>query len=72
LAFFLDNINVAFGDEIFQQSDGISIGINCAPLLADLSLYSYEAELVQKLLRDKNKNLLCPLTIHIDILVMSY
>ena len=29
----------------------------CAPLLADLFLYSYEAEFVQKLLRDKNKKL---------------
>jgi hypothetical protein len=33
------------------------MGTNCAPLLADLFLYSYEAEFVQKLLRDNNKNL---------------
>jgi hypothetical protein len=30
---------------------------NCAPLLADLFLYSYEAEFVQKLLWDNNKEL---------------
>jgi hypothetical protein len=30
---------------------------NCAPLLADLFLYSYEAEFVQKLLHEKNKPL---------------
>ena len=30
---------------------------NCAPLLADLFLHSYEAEFVQKLLRDNNKKL---------------
>ena len=30
----------------------IPMGTNCAPLLADLFLYSYEAEFVQKLLRD--------------------
>jgi len=27
------------------------MGTNCAPLLADLVLYSYEAEFVQELLR---------------------
>ena len=31
------------------------MGTNCAPLLAGLFLYSYEAEFVQKLLRDKNQ-----------------
>jgi hypothetical protein len=29
----------------------------CAPLLADIFSYSYEAEFVQKLLQDKNKGL---------------
>ena len=33
------------------------MGTNCAPLLADLFLHSYEAEFVQKLLRDNNKKL---------------
>jgi hypothetical protein len=33
------------------------MGTNCAPLLADIFLYSYEAEFVQKLLRDNNKKL---------------
>jgi hypothetical protein len=33
------------------------MGTNCAPLLAGLFLYSYEAEFVQKLLRDNNKKL---------------
>ena len=31
------------------------MGTNCAPLLADLFLYSYEAEFVQKLLSNKQK-----------------
>jgi hypothetical protein len=31
------------------------MGTNCALLLADVFLYSYEAEFVQKLLRDNNK-----------------
>jgi hypothetical protein len=32
------------------------MGTNCAPLLADLFLYSYDAEFVQKLLQDNNNN----------------
>ena len=31
------------------------MGTNCAPLLADLFLYSYEAEFIQNLLKDKTK-----------------
>jgi hypothetical protein len=37
---------LVFGDQVFQQSVGIPMGTNCAPLLADLFLYSYEAEFV--------------------------
>jgi hypothetical protein len=54
--FLVDNIYVVFGDQGFQQSVGIPMGTNCAPLLADLFLFSYEAEYVQKLLQDNNKN----------------
>jgi hypothetical protein len=57
LGFLVDNIFVVFGDQVFQQSIGIPMGTNSAPLLADLFLYSYEAEFVQKLLQDNNKKL---------------
>ena len=57
LEFLIDNIFVVFGDQVFQQSVGIPMGTNCAPLLADLFLYSYEAEFIQKLLREKKKSL---------------
>ena len=57
LGFLVDNIYVVFGDQVFQQTVGIPMGTNCAPLLAHLFLYSYEAEFVQKLLRDNNKKL---------------
>ena len=33
------------------------MGNNCAPLLADLFLYSYEVEFIQKLLHEKKKSL---------------
>jgi hypothetical protein len=57
LGFLVDNIYVVFGEQVFQQSVSIPMDTNCAPLLADLFLYSYEAEFVQKLLRDNNKKL---------------
>ena len=56
LGFLVDNIYVVFGDQVFQQTVGIPMGTNCAPLLADLFLYSYEGEFVQKLLRDTGNN----------------
>ena len=42
--FLVDNIFVAFAGKVFQQIVGIPMGTNCAPLLADIFLYSYEAE----------------------------
>ena len=35
LEFFIDNICVSFGGALFQQVVGISLGTNCAPLLAE-------------------------------------
>ena len=40
----IDNIFVKFGGCLFRQVIGIPMGTNCAPLLADLFLYSYESE----------------------------
>ena len=40
----VDNMFVKFSSKIFQQIVGIPMGTNCAPLLADLFLYSYESE----------------------------
>ena len=34
--FLIDNIFVKFGGQVFQQSVGIPMGTNCAPLLANL------------------------------------
>jgi hypothetical protein len=41
LEFFIDNISVVVGSQVFHQSDGIPMCTNCAPLLANLFLYSY-------------------------------
>ena len=47
LEFLIDNIFVVFPGKVFQQIVGIPIGTNCAPLLTDIFLYSYEAEFIQ-------------------------
>ena len=44
IEFLIDNIFVQFGGRLFRQMIGIPMGTNCAPLLADLFLYSYENE----------------------------
>ena len=56
LEFLVDNILVVFGAKVFQQIAGIPMGTNCAPLLADIFLYSYEAEFIQSLLSTEKKN----------------
>jgi hypothetical protein len=57
LEFLIYNIFVFFGGRIFQQTVGIPMGTNCAPLLADLLLYSYEADFIQGLLKKNEKKL---------------
>ena len=56
LNFLIDNVFVQFGGQLFQQTVGIPMGTNCAPLLADLFLYSYEAEFIDGL-KKKDKKL---------------
>jgi hypothetical protein len=57
LEFLIDNIFVMFGGRVFQQTVGIPMGTNCAPLLADLFLYSYEADFIQGLLKKNEKKI---------------
>ena len=57
LEFLVDNIFVVFPGKVFQQTVGIPMGTNCAPLLAEIFLYSYEAAFVQSLLSTGKKHL---------------
>jgi hypothetical protein len=57
LEFLIDYIFVMFGGRVFQQTVGIPMGTNCAPLLADLVLYSYEADFIQGILKKNEKKL---------------
>ena len=53
--FLIDNIFVECGGEVFQQVIGIPMGTNCAPLLADIFLYSYD--FIQTLIRSGKRHL---------------
>jgi hypothetical protein len=44
LEFLIDSTFVIFGGRVFQQTVGLPMCTNCAPLLVDLFLYSYEAD----------------------------
>ena len=57
LEFLIDNIYVEFGGLVFQQVVGIPMGTNCALLLADLFLYSYEADFIQGLIKSDKRHL---------------
>ena len=58
IEFLVDNIYVRFGGQRFRQMVGIPMGTNCAPLLADLFLYSYENEFLDKLIKEGKRSLL--------------
>ena len=46
LEFLIDNIFAMFGGCVFQQTVGIPLSTNCVPPLANLFLYSYEADFI--------------------------
>ena len=57
IGFLIDNIFVQFGERLFRQVIGIPMGTNCAPLLADLFLYSYENEFLDNMIRSGHRRL---------------
>ena len=57
IEFLVDNIYVRFGGQPFRQVVGIPMRRNCAPLLADLFLYSYENEYLDKLIMEGKRKL---------------
>ena len=57
IEFLVDNIYFRFGGQLFRQMVGIPMGTNCAPLLADLFVYSYENEFLDKLIKDGQRKL---------------
>ena len=52
IEFLVVNIYVRFDGQLFRQMVGIPMGTNCAPLLSDLFLYSYENHFLDELIKD--------------------
>ena len=67
--FLVDNIYVRFGGQLFRQMVSLHMGTNCAPLLADLFLYSYENEFLDKLIKEAKESLLESSIYHTVILM---
>ena len=51
------SIFIIFGGRVFQRTVGIPMGTNCALLLADQLLYSYETDFIQGFLKKNEKKL---------------
>ena len=52
LSYLVDNIYIRFGNKLYRQIVGISMGTNCAPLVADLFLFCYEKDFMTSLSND--------------------
>ena len=57
IEFLVDNIYVRFGGRLLRQMVDIPMETNCAPLLADLFLYSYKNEFLDKLIKEGKRKL---------------
>ena len=57
IEFLIDNSFVQFGGCPVRQVIGIPMGKKCAPLLADLFLYSYENEYLDNMIRSGHRRL---------------
>ena len=56
--FLIENIYVQFEGMVYQQIVGIPMGINCAPLIADLFLFCYERDFMSNLHKSKQYGLI--------------
>ena len=54
----IDNMFVIFSGRVYQQTLGVPMDTNFAPLLADMLIYSYEVDFIQGLLKKNEKPLL--------------
>jgi len=62
LMWVIDNTYFTFGNHVFKQNIGIPMGTNCAPLIANLLLHSYELQFFLKNMRKNVK--ICHLLRH--------
>ena len=58
LSILLDNIYIRFCTKLYRQIVGISMGANCAPLVADLFLFCYERYFMKNLSSDNHADVI--------------
>ena len=58
LSYLLDNIYIRFGTKLFRQIVAIPMGINCAPLVADLFLYRFERDFMDSFNHDNQADVI--------------
>ena len=58
LSFLLDNIYIRFGTLLYRQIVGTPMGINCAPLVADLFLFCYEGDFMKDFSNEKQADII--------------
>ena len=58
LVYLLDNIFIRFGTKLYRQPIGITMGTNCAPLVADLFLFCYERDFMKSLSRENQADII--------------
>ena len=66
IEFLINNIFVHFGGCLFRHVIEIPMGKNCAPLLADLFLYSYKNGFLHNMIRSDHRRLARSLIYAID------
>ena len=58
LVYLLDNIFIRFGTKLYRQTIGISMGTNCAPLVADLFLFCYVRDFMTSVSRENQADII--------------
>ena len=58
LVYLLDNIFIRFRTKLYTQTNGIPMGTNCAPLVADLFLSCYERDFMKSLSRKNQADII--------------
>ena len=53
--FLIDNIYIKIGNHLFRECIGIPMRRNCAPLLSNMLLYSYEVEFLRSMNKSNKK-----------------
>ena len=58
ISYLLGNTNIRFGNKLYRQIFGDSMGTDCAPLVADLRLFYYERDFMTSLSNDNQADII--------------